>query len=95
MNPMRHLPSHHHALTLPLPRSVIANIMLHHYLYLYLYLAVKYLDNIPEDQIAELNIPTGVPLVYSLDADLKPIPHANAIAPLQVTPHHTSTTPAL
>ena len=53
-------------------------------LHLYHYLAVKYLDNIPEDQIAELNIPTGVPLVYSLDADLKPIPHANAIAPLQV-----------
>ena len=51
---------------------------------LHLYLAVKYLDNIPEDQIAELNIPTGVPLVYSLDENLKPIPHANAIAPLQV-----------
>lgn len=44
---------------------------------------VKYLDNIPEDVIAELNIPTGVPLVYELDDDLKVIPHADAIAPLQ------------
>lgn len=34
---------------------------------------VKYLDNIPEDVITELNIPTGIPLVYELDADLKPI----------------------
>jgi 2,3-bisphosphoglycerate-dependent phosphoglycerate mutase len=36
---------------------------------------VKYLDNIPEDEISELNIPTGVPLVYELDKDLKPIKH--------------------
>lgn len=34
---------------------------------------VKYLDNIPDDEIVNLNIPTGVPLVYELDADLKPI----------------------
>lgn len=34
---------------------------------------VKYLDNIPENEITELNIPTGVPLVYELDADLKPL----------------------
>jgi len=34
---------------------------------------VKYLDNIPNDEIVNLNIPTGVPLVYELDADLKPI----------------------
>lgn len=34
---------------------------------------VKYLDNISEQDIVELNIPTGVPLVYELDADLKPI----------------------
>lgn len=32
---------------------------------------VKYLDNIPEDKIVELNIPTGVPLVYELDDNLK------------------------
>ena len=36
---------------------------------------VKYLDNISNDDIVELNIPTGVPLVYELDADLKPIKH--------------------
>lgn len=36
---------------------------------------VKYLDNIPDDEIVELNIPTGVPLVYELDEDLKPIQH--------------------
>ena len=36
---------------------------------------VKYLDNIPEEEIVELNIPTGVPLVYELDDDLKPITH--------------------
>ena len=36
---------------------------------------VKYLDNISDDDIVELNIPTGVPLVYELDAELKPITH--------------------
>jgi 2,3-bisphosphoglycerate-dependent phosphoglycerate mutase len=36
---------------------------------------VKYLDNVPESEIVELNIPTGVPLVYELDDDLKPIKH--------------------
>lgn len=44
---------------------------------------VKHLDNISEDEITELNIPTGVPLIYELDEDLKPIPHPDAIAPLQ------------
>lgn len=34
---------------------------------------VKFLDNVPDDEIVGLNIPTGVPLVYELDADLKPI----------------------
>ncbi len=34
---------------------------------------VKYLDNVSEAEITELNIPTGVPLVYELDKDLKPI----------------------
>jgi 2,3-bisphosphoglycerate-dependent phosphoglycerate mutase len=33
---------------------------------------VKYLDNIPEQAIVDLNIPTGMPLVYELDYDLKP-----------------------
>ena len=34
---------------------------------------VKYLDNLTEAEILELNIPTAQPLVYELDADLKPI----------------------
>ena len=34
---------------------------------------VRYLDNISSDGIADLNIPTGTPLVYELDDDLKPI----------------------
>ncbi len=36
---------------------------------------VKYLDNVSEEEIVELNIPTGIPLVYELDADLKPLSH--------------------
>ena len=36
---------------------------------------VKYLDNIPDDEIVGLNIPTGIPLVYELNDDLKPIKH--------------------
>jgi len=36
---------------------------------------VKYLDNVSDDEIVGLNIPTGVPLVYELDDDLKPIRH--------------------
>ncbi len=36
---------------------------------------VKYLDNMSDDAIIELNIPTGIPLVYELDDDLKPIRH--------------------
>ena len=36
---------------------------------------VKYLDNISDEEIVELNIPTGVPLVYELDQSLKPIKH--------------------
>src|SRR6185369_777741 len=36
---------------------------------------VKYLDDVADDVIPELNIPTGIPLVYELDGDLKPIRH--------------------
>ncbi len=36
---------------------------------------MKYLDNVSEADIVELNIPTGIPLVYELDAELKPIRH--------------------
>ena len=36
---------------------------------------VKYLDDVPEEKIVGLNIPTGVPLVYELDEHLEPIKH--------------------
>jgi 2,3-bisphosphoglycerate-dependent phosphoglycerate mutase len=36
---------------------------------------VKYLDEISDEEIVSLNIPTGVPLVYELDPQLKPIRH--------------------
>jgi 2,3-bisphosphoglycerate-dependent phosphoglycerate mutase len=36
---------------------------------------VKYLDNISDQEIPELNIPTGIPLVYELNADLEPVTH--------------------
>lgn len=36
---------------------------------------VKYLDNLSEEAILELNIPTGVPLVYEFDEKLNPIKH--------------------
>jgi 2,3-bisphosphoglycerate-dependent phosphoglycerate mutase len=46
---------------------------------------VKYLDNISDADITELNIPTGIPLVYELDENMKPLKHyylgdADAIA---------------
>ena len=36
---------------------------------------VKYLDDIGDAEIVDLNIPTGVPLVYELDEDLRPVSH--------------------
>ncbi len=36
---------------------------------------VKYLDNVSDQEIPELNIPTGIPLVYELNDDLTPIKH--------------------
>ena len=36
---------------------------------------IKYLDNISEEAIVNLNIPNGIPLVYELDENLKPIKH--------------------
>ncbi|MEE8208740.1 MAG: 2,3-diphosphoglycerate-dependent phosphoglycerate mutase, partial [Nitrosomonadaceae bacterium] len=36
---------------------------------------VKHLDNISNQDVLELNIPTGIPLVYELDDNLKPIQH--------------------
>lgn len=36
---------------------------------------VKYLDNVSNEEITGINIPTGVPLVYELDEELKPVRH--------------------
>jgi len=36
---------------------------------------VKYLDNVSDEEIMKLNIPTGLPLVYELDENLTPIKH--------------------
>jgi 2,3-bisphosphoglycerate-dependent phosphoglycerate mutase len=34
---------------------------------------IKHLENISDDDIAKLNLPTGIPLLYKLDENLKPI----------------------
>ena len=36
---------------------------------------VKYLDNIGDNEIVDVNIPTGIPLVYEIDEELKPLAH--------------------
>jgi 2,3-bisphosphoglycerate-dependent phosphoglycerate mutase len=36
---------------------------------------VKYLDNISDKDIPNLNIPTGIPLIYELDEQLQPVKH--------------------
>jgi 2,3-bisphosphoglycerate-dependent phosphoglycerate mutase len=36
---------------------------------------VKYLDNISDKEIVNVNIPTGIPLVYEIDKELKPRDH--------------------
>jgi 2,3-bisphosphoglycerate-dependent phosphoglycerate mutase len=36
---------------------------------------VKYLDQMTDEEIIKLNIPTGIPLIYELDDDLKPVTH--------------------
>ncbi len=36
---------------------------------------IKYLDNISDKKIGGLNIPTGIPLIYELDENLKPVKH--------------------
>jgi 2,3-bisphosphoglycerate-dependent phosphoglycerate mutase len=46
---------------------------------------VKYLDSVSDADVIEMNIPTGIPLVYELDEDMKPIRHyylGNASFPL-------------
>ena len=42
---------------------------------------VKYLDNVSDEEIVGLNIPTGIPLVYELDDDLKPLSHYYVAGP--------------
>jgi pyruvate kinase len=57
---------------------------------------VKYLDEISDADIADLNIPTGIPLVYELDEDLHPIRHyylgdtAHAQPAVQAVTHQAS-----
>ena len=36
---------------------------------------VKYLDALSEEEVVNLDIPTGIPLIYELDDQLKPIKH--------------------
>jgi 2,3-bisphosphoglycerate-dependent phosphoglycerate mutase len=36
---------------------------------------IKHLDQVSDDEITGMNVPTGIPLVYELDAELKPIRH--------------------
>ena len=45
---------------------------------------VKYLDNVSDEEIVELNIPTGMPLVYKLDDDLNPLTHHYLAAPEEI-----------
>jgi len=44
---------------------------------------VMHLDNISENEITDLNIPTAIPLVYEFDDEFHVIPHSDAIAPLR------------
>jgi len=44
---------------------------------------VKFIEDIPDDTITGLEIPTGTPLVYSMTADLKPMPSDLAVLPLK------------
>ena len=36
---------------------------------------MKYIDNISDEEIPDVHIPTGVPMVYELDADMKAVHH--------------------
>jgi len=45
---------------------------------------VKYLDNMSDEEITKLNIPTGIPLIYELDEELKPIKHYYLAVPEKV-----------
>ena len=43
---------------------------------------LKHIDGISDEEITGLEIPTGIPLVYNLDKELRPIPAEGCIAPL-------------
>ncbi len=45
---------------------------------------VKYLDHISDEDIPNLNIPMGVPLIYEFDEEMNVIPSSEALLPLQV-----------
>ena len=45
---------------------------------------IKFFDNISDDEIPSVNVPTGIPLVYELDEDLKPIKHYYLADPEEV-----------
>lgn len=45
---------------------------------------VKYLDNVNDEDISKLNIPTGIPLFYELDVNLKPVKHYYLAEPEEV-----------
>jgi 2,3-bisphosphoglycerate-dependent phosphoglycerate mutase len=45
---------------------------------------IKYLDNVSEEEIVSLNVPTAQPLVYELDAQLKPIRHYYLADPAEI-----------
>jgi 2,3-bisphosphoglycerate-dependent phosphoglycerate mutase len=60
-----------------------------------LWALVKYLDGLTEDEVAVINIPTGIPLAYHLDESLRPIDHhyvgdSEAIAAATETSHRTN-----
>merc|ERR1711988_1876074 len=44
---------------------------------------VKYIEGIPDDVIPGLEIPTGTPLVYEFDSDMKPILTERAVEPMR------------
>merc|ERR1712087_942546 len=44
---------------------------------------VKYIEGIADDVIPGLEIPTGTPLVYQFDADMKPIAQTEAVEPMK------------
>ncbi|AZB43114.1 2,3-diphosphoglycerate-dependent phosphoglycerate mutase [Bacillus sp. FJAT-42376] len=60
---------------------------------------MQYLDQIPPDGISNLNIPTGIPLIYELDEQLKPIHHyylgMDGALPEGEIPHHITHRPEI